>query len=81
MLIRKGHEIKEATARDLELKVELIDNRLIALGRQIDDTEDTGLICKLIELRSNLLYKRRALKDRIENKTCDVMEYNITAVL
>lgn len=78
------YDKKEPTEKELMQKeVDLLDKRLNALALRIEKEPDMNLVIELIRLRSNLMYKRKALLDRLSNSTQgnDIMQYNIKAVL
>ncbi len=59
-----------------------LDKQLEALNKRLLKEPDMNLAVELIRLRSNLLYKQEAIKNRLSNsiKGQDIMDYNITIV-
>lgn len=77
------YEKKEPTEREvMEGKLKMIKQRLKALQSKIDKAP-LHEVELLIPLRTQLQYKKEALKNRLSGTTKrkDVMEYNITIAL
>ncbi len=77
------YEKKEKSQLQLmQEQLKRINKRLIALNKKLLKEQDMNLAVELVRLRSNLLYKQEALKNRLSGSTKgkDVMNYSITIV-